>query len=98
MKQTHLRFATDVDGKSVGGNRCRPGANGRRWGVRVNPSTRKRFTFANLQTTGMCFSGMEVCPRADELCQLLYLAPSPTVSGLVVMPLVCDVLSRTLLR
>ncbi len=52
VKQSHLRFVTNLDGKEVGGNRCIPGGKGHRDGVRTNPTTRKPFKFANLLTTG----------------------------------------------
>ncbi|RDX42450.1 hypothetical protein OH76DRAFT_1411128 [Lentinus brumalis] len=51
VKQSHLRFVTNLDGKEVGGNRCIPGGKGHREGVRTNPTTRKPFKFANLLTT-----------------------------------------------
>ncbi|TBU34227.1 hypothetical protein BD311DRAFT_747369 [Dichomitus squalens] len=51
VNQSHLRFVTKVDGRAVGGNRCRPGGKGLRWGVRTSTTTRQPFQFAPLRTT-----------------------------------------------
>ena len=56
VNQSHLRFVTKVDGRAAGGNRCRPGGKGTRWGVRTSTTTRQPFQFAPLQTTGAFLS------------------------------------------